>query len=72
MLFRIRVKHYKNKQAKTFGSQVAESAVCAGLQTPGLTCAQVTIQQSPEGEQYEPEYEPFCIVCEKIIFSFLF
>lgn len=34
MLFRIRVEHYRNKQAKTFGSQVVESAVCAPLQPP--------------------------------------
>ena len=34
MLFRIRVEHHRNKQAKTFGSQVAESAVWAWLQPP--------------------------------------
>lgn len=32
MLYWIRVERYRNKQAKTFGSQVAESAVRARLQ----------------------------------------
>lgn len=34
MLFWIGADHYRHKQAKTFGSQVAESAVCARLHPP--------------------------------------
>lgn len=34
MLFWARVEHYSNKQVKTFGSQMAESAVCVQIQPP--------------------------------------
>lgn len=56
MLFWIRAECYRNKQAKTFGSQVAESAVCASLQTPSLTWSQVTVQWS-WGKTTQPVYK---------------
>lgn len=62
MLLWIRVERYRNKQAKTFGSQVADSAVFSWIQPMDSTWAQVTLQRS-RGKTSTAGMQTLCSVC---------